>query len=117
MKKEEVIDLINESFKDGENIPNSFFEDYIMDEVVPHPYIDEGSCKVYKPNGSYLCTCTSEIMFLNILVQIARNNLEGYFAVKNDVVYKINSNGKVDTCGKPALFNMYDKYMKFLMNF
>ena len=117
MKKEEVIDFINKEFKDGENIPDKFFEDYIMEEVVPHPYIDEGSCKVYKANGDFLCNCTSGLMFLDILCQIARNRLDGYFAVKNDIVYKISNNGQVDTLGKPQLFSMYDKYMEFLLDF
>lgn len=103
MKKEEIIDLLNSSYKD---------------EVIPHEFIDEGYCNVYKPNGEFLCKCNHELMFLDICCQIARNHLAGYYAVKNDVVYKIMTDGRVDVPkGKKPLFDVYNKYMKFLMGF
>lgn len=117
MKKEDIIKFLNENFDDGENVPDEVFENNIMIDVVPHPYINEGSCKVYKPDGSFLCICYSELMFMDILWQIKKNRLEGYYAVKNNITYKINSNGFVENENNPRIFTKYEFYMKELMGF
>lgn len=85
--------------------------------VVPHYNISEEPCSIYQPNGEHLCECGNELMFLDILCQIARSHYEGYYVIKNSIKYKINSDGKVDTKDKPPLFTKYDEYMKELMGF
>ncbi len=86
------------------------------DKVIPHK-ISEESCKIYNPEGNPICYCDNELTFLDILCQIARNKYEGYFAIKKDLVYKINTDGRIDTKDKPPLFTKYDEYMKELMGF
>ena len=86
-------------------------------EVIPHYNIIEDSCKIYKPDNSLLCVCDNELTFLDILCQISRKSLTGYYVVKNDIKYIIKSDGRVDTKDKAPLFTKYDDYTKELVGF
>ena len=87
------------------------------EEIIPNLHIDEGTCNIYKPDGSFLCTCCSELMFMDILWQIKKNQLEGYYAIKDNLIYKINPDGFVEAKNNPPLFTKYEFYMKELMGF
>lgn len=87
-----------------------------LDNIVAHK-ITEEPCKIYNPQGNLICDCDNELTFLDILCQIKKVQCEGYYVIKNDLKYKINADGTVDTKAKPQLFTKYEKYLKELMDF
>ena len=86
-------------------------------EVIPNFNIIEDVCKIYNPDDSLLCMCDNELTFLDILCQISRKRLTGYYVIKDGIKYSIQYDGRVDTKDKPPLYTKYDDYAKELANF
>lgn len=114
---QEQLEILKETQREKYDlIQNKINKITFQDKVIPHK-ISEESCRIYNSEGNPICYCDNELTFLDILCQIARNKYEGYFVVKNDLAYKINTDGRIDTKDKPPLFTKYDEYMKELMGF
>lgn len=112
------IETLNETIqKNNEDISGKIRNICPPQEVIPHYNIIEEHCKVYKPDDSLLCVCDNELTLLDIQCQIARKKLEGYYVIKDGIIYKIFSDGRLDTKGKQPPFTKYDDYMKELMGF
>ena len=82
--------------------------------------ITQPTVAVYDPDGIIIGICVNELEFLDILVQVKRNNLEGYRVS----LYPIDEKGKIliDKSGRCkihrlGIYTEHSKYLRDLMDF
>lgn len=85
-------------------------------EVTPH-YIIENSYKLYNPNDELIVETANMLTFNDILLQIRKKRLCGYYVIDTDGT-KLNINEDGVVCGKNChLFPIYDKQLRELCGF
>lgn len=82
--------------------------------------ITQPTVAIYNPDGDIIGICVNELEFLDILVQVKRNNLEGYSVS----LYPIDEKGKIpiDKSGRCRIHRLgvyteHSEYLRDLMGF
>ena len=85
------------------------------DDEIFVKYIKDDIVDVYRPNGELLVSTDNILIFNEILVQINKKSINGYYIVFHGKRYEIDKFGDIANC--PGLFGQIDRQMKILMGF
>lgn len=86
-----------------------------ISQVTPH-VIYENTVSVHEPNGELIAETNNILIINDMLIQIRRKRLNGYYIMSSENVrYDIDEDGRI--IGGKDLFNVYDEQLKELCGF